>query len=254
MSKRIQAFVSSNLAITLSDFMEFPGKGLSAISNGTLYRLGSYKWLSDGTDVALESGNVLFSIDGKIKGAFKFHSVYRDGISDLVKELTHYDVHVLSGDNDFEEENLKAIMGDVPMKFEQSPEDKMKYVAKLKKQGKSVMMLGDGLNDAGALKQSDVGIAITEDIAVFSPACDGIFLGSELQRLGNILRFGKISRKIVIASFVLSFAYNLVGLSLAVGGALTPVFAAVLMPLSSISVVLFTTILSNYFGRKLKIG
>ncbi|MEM8567590.1 MAG: hypothetical protein AAGF85_14110, partial [Bacteroidota bacterium] len=83
---------------------------------------------------------------------------------------------------------------------------------------------------------------------------DGILLGVELRKLSNILRLSSTSKKIVIASFILSFIYNIIGVSLAVSGLLTPVFAAVLMPLSSISVVLFTTISSNYFARKLNIA
>lgn len=253
-SQRIHHFISSDMKVVLEDFNELPGRGLEATYSNAEFKLGSQKWLGEKSSYKPEVGNVVWKVNGKIRGAFSIGNRYRNGLSVLASELSNYDVRVISGDNEHEKEALREVIGDVPMVFRQSPEDKMTYIADLKKQGKSVMMLGDGLNDAGALKQSDVGIAVTEDIASFTPACDGILLGVELRKLSNILRLSSTSKKIVIASFILSFIYNVIGVSLAVSGLLTPVFAAVLMPLSSISVVLFTTISSNYFARKLNIA
>lgn len=137
------------------------------------------------------------------------------------------------------------------MKFNQLPENKLNYISQLQENNDKVMMLGDGLNDAGALKQSDVGIVVADNVNNFTPASDGIMDAKLFSSLPGILRFTQSAKFIVYASFVLSFLYNLIGLSFAVTGNLTPVFAAVLMPLSSISVVLFTTFAVNIRARQL---
>ena len=113
-------------------------------------------------------------------------------------------------------------------------------------------MVGDGLNDAGALAQSEVGIAISEDINVFSPACDAILDAGKFNQLNDYIMASKSAIKIIKWSFIFSFIYNVIGLYFAVTGQLKPVIAAILMPLSSISIVIFTTVATNYLGRKLK--
>lgn len=140
--------------------------------------------------------------------------------------------------------------GNAGLYFNYSPHDKLNFIEKLQKQNKKVLMFGDGLNDAGALKQSDVGISITDNTNNFTPASDAI-LDSQSFRLINVfINFSKTSKKIIIASFVLSIIYNIIGLTFAFEGKLTPLFAAILMPLSSISVVIFTTIATNLLANK----
>jgi len=175
-------------------------------------------------------------------------------LSKLFNKLkNNYDLAILSGDNEGEMENLKKLLpSKTKLLFNQKPDDKLEYIKYHQTEGAKVLMVGDGLNDAGALAQSDVGVVISENINVFSPACDAILDATKFNHLYSYIKASKSALKIIKWSFVLSFFYNVIGLYFAVTGQLAPVIAAILMPLSSISIVIFTTIATNWVGRKLK--
>ncbi|RYE17834.1 MAG: HAD family hydrolase, partial [Sphingobacteriales bacterium] len=162
-----------------------------------------------------------------------------------------YALHVLSGDNDAERQNLQNIFGaDSPLKFQVSPEDKLTYINNLQQHSGGVLMAGDGLNDAGALMQANVGIAVSDDAARFTPACDAIMDGSVVSKLADFLSYARAGRQIVMASFILSILYNVVGISFAVQAKLSPLVAAILMPASSISIVVLVSLLTSFVARK----
>ena len=140
------------------------------------------------------------------------------------------------------------------MIFNQKPEQKLEFIKKLQNSGKNVMMVGDGLNDAGALAQSNIGISISENVNVFSPACDAILDASEFQKINYYLKLSKKAITTIKMSFTLSLIYNLVGLSFALSGNLLPLVAAIIMPLSTITIVSFVTIMSNYYSKSLLIN
>jgi Cu+-exporting ATPase len=115
-------------------------------------------------------------------------------------------------------------------------------------------MIGDGLNDAGALNESNVGIVIADNVFNFSPACDAILQSDQFPKLDEFIRFTNQSLKIVKAGFLISFLYNLVGLSFAGQGNLTPIVAAILMPISSVSVVVFASFSVSLASKKFSFG
>lgn len=194
------------------------------------------------------------SINGVYKGKYTVKTQYRDGIAPMLKNLsTTYQLFIVSGDNEGEKEYLqKMAPSNTQMYFNQKPKDKLDFIQRLQKEGKTVLMIGDGLNDAGALKQSDVGIAITEDIAVFTPASDGILDASHIEKLPQYLGLSKKGLRIIKWSLILSLLYNFIGISFAVLGLLKPVIAALLMPISSISVVVFTTLATKIAAKNIQ--
>ena len=149
---------------------------------------------------------------------------------------------VLSGDTERERAAVAQWFGEgAELRFRQSPADKLAYVRELQAAGRSVMMVGDGLNDAGALKQSDAGVAVCDDASAFSPACDAIAEAANLDQLAATLQYARRVMAVVSACFALSFVYNIVGISIAARALLSPLISAVLMPLSSVSVVALAT-------------
>ncbi|MFT6828566.1 MAG: Cu+-exporting ATPase, partial [Roseivirga sp.] len=256
LSRWIKEFTQSNgFNYSVESFGEIEGKGLKAIVSGIELKIGSATFLGVDKGSLANSTQVHVSIGMDYKGYFVFHSYYRKGLSELLDQLkSRFRFYILSGDNDREAQKLGTIFPkEVIMKFNQSPLDKLEAVKEIQISNHKVIMLGDGLNDAGALRQSTVGIAVAEDVSLFSPASDAILKASELVNLDKLISLASQGRKVIIASFVLSLLYNVVGISLAVAGMLTPLLAAILMPLSSISVVVFTTSMIGLLSKKLKL-
>lgn len=233
-------------------FSEQVSLGLSGKIEDRFVKIGSASFVYDREKENISgSTEVYVSIDGQVMGRFIMSNQYRTGLNELIKSLSSsYELHVLSGDNDAEKTNLEEIF---PKKsnllFNQSPKNKLEYIQILKGKGKRILMIGDGLNDAGALKVSDAGISIADDIYHFSPACDAILEASKFQQLRRFLSISKKGMLVVKLSFLMSFAYNLVGLFFAVQGILSPIVAALLMPISSISVVAFASFTTSYLAR-----
>ena len=184
---------------------------------------------------------VCLAIDGELRGAFVLANAVRPETDELLRGLAgRYDLALLSGDNEKERDRFRSLFGkDADLQFNQSPLDKLGFIRRLQESGRSVMMVGDGLNDAGALKQSDVGVAVVEKVGAFSPASDVILAASQVPRLSRILELARLTTRNVRLSFGISFFYNAFGIGIAAAGVLSPVICAILMPLSSVSVVLF---------------
>ena len=185
-------------------------------------------------------------------GFFSFSNEYRSDLKKVIEDLNDYTLSVITGDNRSEKKKLQFYFGTkADLLFDQSPIDKLNYIKNLQEKEERVLMLGDGLNDAGALAQSDVGISISEDTNNFSPACDAILDASHFSLIPAYTAFAKNAILTVKISMIISLLYNVIGLSFAIQGLLSPLFSSILMPTSSITVVLISTLMIKYFSRSL---
>ena len=264
---------------TPEHFEEIPGLGIRGVVKGREVRIGSQQFVDAGPVQDLttfkkwsnrsnlgQTGGVFISIDNDLLGHFEVKSHFRSGLAQVLAFFspkakgntqhltlnTQHSVFLLSGDQDREAAALRPFFPDAEtMRFNSNPQEKLEFVKDLQQHGNHVMMLGDGLNDAGALRQSDLGIVVAENTNNFTPACDAILHADEFERLPQFVQLAREGVKIVNRSYVVALTYNAIGLSFAVTGNLSPLAAAVLMPISSVSVVLFGVGMSNWAGRRI---
>ena len=258
LSRSIFQFFKDVEETKINYFEETTGRGVFGIVDNQELRLGSTDYVLDASYRAAGGTHkgVWLEIGGDVKGRFIFQNQYRKGLLSFIQGLQkHFKLSLLSGDNDLEQNRLKDYFKtDKYLHFNQSPKDKLTFIRLLQETGEKVMMIGDGLNDAGALEQSNAGVVITEDINNFTPSCDVIVDATQFKTLPLIFDYIRQSKKVLYGAYILALVYNIVGLSFAVQGLLSPVIAAILMPLSSVTIVVFgvgmTTLL--YRQRLLK--
>ncbi|MCF6212808.1 MAG: heavy metal translocating P-type ATPase metal-binding domain-containing protein [Flavobacteriaceae bacterium] len=252
LSRKLYDFIKEEPFLDVTNFKEEIGKGISGNCEGMGILLGSSLFVeSNEIDTILQTA-IWVKINNKIKGKFIFENTYRKDLQDVFKKLQQkFRLIVLSGDNEGEKERLRKLLpNQVAYYFNQKPQQKLDFIKDLQLKGKNVMMIGDGLNDAGALAQSDVGLAVSEDINIFSPACDGIIDAKKFRIIPNYLKLAKNTVLLIKISFIISFIYNTLGMYFAIQGLLSPIVAAILMPLSSISVVIFVSLGTGYLVKK----
>lgn len=225
------------------------GQGIVASIPGWEVKIGQWAWVSGQEE---EKEGTYVSINGNIKGVFTFSSTYRPGIEKVFAYLKKWGaVFLISGDQSKDKEYLSGLFGRLDrLKFRQPPKQKLKFIQSLQKEGYQVMMIGDGLNDSGALMQSNIGIVIAESDNNFTPASDGILKSEQFDKIPQFLGFARSNRKVVYAAYTLALIYNAIGLSIAVQGLLSPIIAAILMPISSVSVVVLGIAGSNFLAYR----
>ncbi len=255
LSRALYHFFKDVKTVEVDAFKEYLGKGIEAKIKDVNIKIGSASFVKGNAEQFALNTSVHIRINDVYFGKYIFKNAYRKGVNSLFETLNKgCQLAVVSGDNKGEKEYLEEkLPKGTRLLFNQKPEDKLRYIEQLQSENKKVLMIGDGLNDAGALAQSNVGIALSENVNVFSPACDGILDASKFYEIASYIHISKKAITIIKYSFSLSLLYNTVGLYFAVTGQLVPVIAAILMPISSISVVLFTTTATNLLGKKLKL-
>lgn len=241
----------------IQDYAEVAGKGVEAVVRGVSLRIGSAAWVGAseplGNEVA--ASRMFVRVGDEIAGYFLVQSRYRDGLGSLLGRLAlRSRLYLLSGDNDKERANLQPWFDADALRFNQSPQDKLEMVRQLRAQGRHVLMVGDGLNDAGALRSSTVGVSLAEDTSSFTPASDVIMEAGSLAKLDRVLAFARGSKRIIYVSFGISVLYNIVGLAFAVTGMLSPLVCAVIMPVSSVTVIAWTSLATHWSAWRLGVN
>jgi Cu+-exporting ATPase len=251
LSEAVRNHLQSAEACPVDSFKLTAGHGIEGWVEDRYYKVGSPDFV--GLPIHHKESAVAVALDQKPLGVFYVRNAYRMGALALFQALKpNYQLAIVSGDNDGEADTLRQQLGkEGDIRFRQLPGDKKAYIHSLQKdRHRKVMMLGDGLNDAAALQQSDVGIAVSDEDNPFTPAADGILHASVVNRLASLLAYVRGGKKIIILSFGISILYNVIGLYFAVQGMLSPLIAAILMPASSVTIVLLSFGLSGWLGKK----
>jgi Cu+-exporting ATPase len=256
LSRKLTAYLADSQSFPIDGFAEFSGYGVQGLVDGWFVKAGSRSFVNTdyngSTDAADPAGTTVhISIAQTYRGCFHFSSHYRAGIDTMLQDLRGpYRLYLLSGDTKSAQTQLKHWFPKAgQMHFNCRPQEKLAFIQHLQARGRRVLMVGDGLNDAGALKQADVGIAVTDDTIQFTPASDAILEASSLNQLPDMLRYTRFGMRLIRFSFGISLLYNLVGLSYAMTGNLSPVVAAILMPISSATMLAIATLGMRGYSR-----
>ncbi len=241
---------SNFIASEISDFAEIEGEGLRGYIANTYLEIGRAKFV----DVAEEASttSIYVKIDEILRGYFTFHQNTRAQTNQLIQDLIpNYELAMISGDNDKQEKAYRSLFGEKPkLLFEQTPKQKLEFIDSLNAAGQKTLMVGDGLNDAGALNHGHAGISLCEDQMHFFPPSDAVLKAGSLSLLPRFLHLSKKNEQGIKIAILISLLYNVVGLSFAIAGLLSPLVCAILMPISSLTVVLFTSSWSSYYAQK----
>jgi P-type Cu+ transporter len=222
----------------VSNVGEAPGLGITGSVNGHAVAIGSAALVACAAHTPVEAlpGRTHVAVDGRV-GWVRLTAPERPGMAGAASGLAaSFETWLLSGDDPSDAPRWRDAFGEA-MRFGLSPDDKLAAVRDRQQAGRRVLMVGDGLNDAGALAAADVGMAVSDDTACLVPACDVVIRGDQLPQLPGLLRYARRARHVILLCFAVSVIYNVLGIGLALGGYLTPLVTAILMPVSSLTVV-----------------
>ena len=230
---------------------EIPGEGVAGVVAGCHVAIGSASFIAGITQRPAGPPDRTYVAADEEVGWVRLVASPRPGLDGAAEALSRdHRLLLVSGDAGSEWERWVRLFGR-QMYFRKSPADKLAIVADQRDRGRRVLMVGDGLNDAGALRAADVGLAVCDDSACVVPACDGVIGGDRLVDLPAVLRFARRARQLVVTCFVVSVGYNAIGLTFALTGALTPLASAILMPVSSLTIVAISTAGVRWSARRL---
>ena len=244
----------------VESFKSITGQGISAIIDGKLIIIGNKKLMDDyatKTDkfkneterLSSEGKTIIYiNIDGELKGLLGIEDPIKSDSKEAIDELKGMGIRtvMITGDNFSTAENIAKRIGIDSFEAEVMPDDKANAVKKYQKNNEIVAMVGDGINDAPALAQSDVGIAIGSGTDIAMETGSVVLMSGNLQGVIGAIKLSKRTISIIKQNLFWAFIYNTVGIPLAALGLLNPMFAAFAMSMSSVSVVSNSLRLKNF--------
>ncbi|MBO6518495.1 MAG: cadmium-translocating P-type ATPase [Rhodospirillales bacterium] len=240
LSKALAA-AADEQGIEITEIHEEPGYGLEGVLDGNRIRLGSRDWCGAGArNNAVGLSEICYAVAGEMKATFHFEDALREDAKDVLGALRRMGlgIELLSGDT---EAAVARAAGDLGIDVWQSgclPADKTARLENLAAEGRRVLMVGDGLNDAPSLVAAHVSMSPSSAADVSQTAADLLFQGRALAPVVTAIRVARTATRLVKQNFGLAFAYNAIAIPLAVAGLATPLVAAVAMSSSSIVVTL----------------
>ena len=217
---------------------EVPGFGTQAEQSGSIVRLGRPDWIGiDAGDAGLCAA--LQTADG-CKVLITFQDAMRPGVDTLIERLAHMgtDLCLLSGDRPEAVESMAETLGIPEWRAGMLPRDKVAFIEGLRDQGSKVLMVGDGLNDTGALAAAHVSISPAQALDAARAASDIVLLGRDLSPVADAMATARLATRRIKENFQIATFYNIIAVPLAVAGFATPLIAALAMSSSSIVVSL----------------
>ena len=180
-----------------------------------------------------------FAIDDKVLVSFELDDRLKDGVEELMSYLSSIDVNIImaTGDNEQVASRVAQSIGLNRYKSELSPTEKADYIQTLKEEGKVVVMVGDGINDALALSYSDVSIAMGNGADVALAVSDVVILNNSLEAIKESFVISRRTFTFIKQNLALSLIYNVITIPIAMAGYVIPLVAALSMSLSSLLVV-----------------
>ena len=223
-----------------TDVVERPGLGLEAEADGVKIRLGSAIWCDVETELGHAGSEIWFRAGTDAPVGFGFHDRIRPDVKDAVAALIACGctVQILSGDRDEAVRAVAEAAGIKDWAADLHPGDKIARLDALKREGRKVMMVGDGLNDAPALAAAHASISPATGADISQTAADLVFSGDSLSAVPFALEVSRLARRAMMQNFGLAALYNLCAVPLAMLGLVTPLIAALAMSSSSLVVTL----------------
>jgi P-type Cu2+ transporter len=242
-SQALVAAVKINSEIDLKDIMETAGAGLEAVLDGKRIRLGNRHWCGvEQVEAKTEASQTELWLvrDGKEPIRFGFADQIRSHAKDVIGELQTlgFEVELLSGDRSGAVHDAAKAVGISEWRAECRPEEKVARLEVLSGQGRKVLMVGDGLNDAPALAAGFASMSPSQASDISQTAADLIYQSDKLHSVVTAVKIARLANRLVKQNFGLAFAYNAIAVPIAIAGFATPLVAAIAMSSSSIIVTL----------------